>query len=52
MDMNVGVYACSIDYRKAFDFVKLDKMMEILKSTGIDKRDLRIITELYWNQTA
>lgn len=51
-DMNVDVYACFIDYRKAFDCVKHEKMVEILKTIGLDNEDLRIITELYWNQTA
>lgn len=32
--------------------VKYDKLIEILKSTGIDERYVKIITELYRNQTA
>lgn len=40
-----------IDYRKAFDRIQHSKMIQILKSTGIDEKDLRIITK-YWNQTA
>lgn len=51
-DMNVDVHACFIDYRKAFDTVRHGKMVEILKKIGIDKRDVRIIVELYWSQTA
>ena len=46
-DMNVDIHACFIDYRKAFDMVKHDKMIEILSSLGVDKRDLRAIVELY-----
>jgi hypothetical protein len=51
-DMNVDVYACFIDYRKAFDCVNHQKMIEILRTTGVDEQDLRIISELYWHQTA
>lgn len=51
-DVNCNVFACLIDYQKAFDRVKHDKMIDILKNTGIDSKDLKIITNLYWNQTA
>lgn len=51
-DMNVNVFTCFIDYRKAFDCVSHEKLIRILKSTGIDAQDLRIISELYWHQTA
>uniref|UniRef100_A0A8D8SH15 Craniofacial development protein 2 n=1 Tax=Cacopsylla melanoneura TaxID=428564 RepID=A0A8D8SH15_9HEMI len=51
-DVNCDLYICLIDYEKAFDRVKHDKMMEILKETGINDKDLRIIGNLYWNQTA
>uniref|UniRef100_A0A8D9EV91 Craniofacial development protein 2 n=1 Tax=Cacopsylla melanoneura TaxID=428564 RepID=A0A8D9EV91_9HEMI len=51
-DVSCDVYACLIDYQKAFDRVKHEKMIEILKQTGIDNRDLKIISNLYWNQTA
>lgn len=51
-DMNVDVYACFIDYRKAFDRVQHHKMVEILKDLGLDDKDLRIIVNLYWNQSA
>ena len=51
-DMNVDVYACAIDYRKAFDCVRHEKLMEILKEVPVDRNDLRIIRHLYWNQIA
>lgn len=51
-DVNCNVFACLIDYQKAFDRVKHDKMIDILKNMGIDSKDLKIITNLYWNQTA
>lgn len=51
-DMNKDVYLCFIDYEKAFDRVQHTKMLEILKQMGLDNRDVRIIANLYWNQTA
>ena len=51
-DMNAEVYACFVDYHKAFDCVQHQKLAEILRATGVDEGDLRIITELYWHQTA
>jgi len=32
--------------------VKHDKLIEILDNVGVDKGDLRIISNLYWNQIA
>lgn len=51
-DMNCDVYACFIDYSKAFDKVKHNKMITVLQDSGIDGKDLRIIKNLYWNQSA
>lgn len=50
--MNVNVFACFIDYKKAFDCVSHQKLIEILRTTGIDAQDLNIISELYWHQVA
>lgn len=51
-DVNHNVYACFIDYQKAFDKVEHDKLIKILKVTGIDDQDLSILSNLYWNQTS
>jgi hypothetical protein len=51
-DSNVKLYACFIDKEKAFDKVRHDKLMEILKSKNIDTKDIRLIENLYWNQEA
>ena len=52
MEVQKDLYACFIDYAKAFDRVKHSEMVEALARTGIDGKDIRIITELYWNQKA
>lgn len=51
-DMNQSVYVCFIDYEKAFDRVRHDKLMKILCDIGLDNTDLTIIKNLYWQQKA
>lgn len=51
-DQRKDVFACFIDYEKAFDRVQHKKLFEVLQRAGIDYRDIRILKNLYWNQTA
>lgn len=46
------LYLCFIDFEKAFDTVKHDYLIETLKRYGVDGRDLRLLTQLYWEQKA
>ena len=46
------VYTCFIDYSKAFDTVKHDSLVEVLQSLDVDEADKRLLTNLYWTQTA
>lgn len=46
------IYICFIDYAKAFDRVQHQKLITSLKNIGIDGKDLRLIANLYWDQTA
>ena len=39
-----------IDYEKAFHRINWVKLLEVLKSTGIDRRDRRLIERLYIGQ--
>lgn len=39
-------------YDKAFDAMRQEKLVEISQTQIMDKLDLRIITNLYWNQRA
>ena len=41
-----------IDHSRAFDYVKHDTMMDILQSLDIDVKDIRILRNVYWEQTA
>ena len=46
------VYTCFIDYSKTFDTVKHDSLVELLQSLDVDDADTRLLTNLYWTQTA
>ena len=43
---------CFIDYTKASDTIKHKNLINILKTLNIEGRDLRVIKNLYWDQTA
>ena len=50
--MGRKVYMCFVDYQKAFDRVKHDKLLEIMESAGIPELERRLIINLYWHQQA
>jgi hypothetical protein len=50
LDIDKELYACFIDWKKAFDHVKWTKLMQILKGTGIDWHERRFISKLYMDQ--
>jgi hypothetical protein len=51
LDTGEEICVCFIDWQKAFDCVKWTKLMEILKKTGIDWRERRLISKLYMDQS-
>ena len=50
LEVNQDVYICFIDYKKAFDRVNHSKMIECSSEIGVDRKDLRIIANMYWEQ--
>ena len=50
--MKKDLYLCFIDYSKAFDKVRHEKLFNILEHLDIDGKDLRVIRNLYWDQSA
>ena len=50
--MQKDLYLCFIDYSKAFDKVRHEKLFNILEHLDIDGKDLRVIRNLYWDQSA
>jgi len=50
LEIDQGLSVCFIDWQKAFDRVNWTKLMQILKETGIDWRERRLISNLYMAQ--
>ena len=46
------IYICFIDYQKAFDRVYHQRIMETLGWTEMDKKDIKIIRNLYREKKA
>jgi hypothetical protein len=51
LDIDEEICICFTDWQKAFDHVKLTKLMRILKKTGTDWRKRRLISKLYIDQS-
>ena len=52
LEMQKALYAIFVDYKKAFDKVKHQEIVNDLKSVNIDSKDIRLLTNLYWSQLA
>ena len=50
IEVNQDIYACFIDYSKAFDSVKHADMVNYLKNIDLDENDVALIANLYWCQ--
>ena len=50
MEIDEELCVVFIDWQKAFDRVNWTKLMKILKRTGIDWRERRLISKLYMDQ--
>jgi hypothetical protein len=47
LEIDEALCVCFIDWQKAFDRVNCTKLMQILKVTGIDWRERKLISNLY-----
>ena len=52
IEVQKDLYVCFIDYEKAFDKVRHEHLLRMLNNLGIDGKDLRLISNLYWKQKA
>ena len=52
VEMQKDIYLCFVDFEKAFDTVRHEDMIDILRGIGLDDKDVRIIEKLYWDQEA
>jgi hypothetical protein len=50
LEIDKGLCACFIDWQKAFDHVKWTKLVQIIKETGVDWHERRLISKLYMVQ--
>ena len=50
LEIDEELCVCFIDWQKASDHVNWTKLMQILKRTGIDWRERRLISKLYMDQ--
>jgi len=50
LEIDEELCICFIDWQKAFDRVNWTKLMRILKITGMDWRERRLISKLYMDQ--
>ena len=51
LDIEEELYACFMDWQKAFDCVNWAKLMQILKGTVIDWWKSKVISKLYMDQS-
>lgn len=51
-DQSQDVYLCFVDYEKAFDRIKHTELINILDKQGLDCKDITLIKNLYWEQSA
>lgn len=52
LEKKKNIYVCFIDYEKAFDRVNHAELINCLKKIGLDGKDIRFISNLYWTQVA
>ena len=50
LEKQKDIYACFIDYSKAFDKVKHQELLQCLKTIDIEENDIALIANLYWQQ--
>jgi len=51
LEIDEELSVCFIDWQKVFDRVNWTKLMQILKETGIDWREKKLISNLYMAQS-
>ena len=52
IEMKKDIFLCSIDYEKAFDTVRHKDLLSVLSRIQIGRKEIRIIRNLYYDQTA
>ena len=50
LEMRKELYACFIDYSKAFGTVNHEQLISSLSGKKVDDNDIALIAHLYWQQ--
>jgi hypothetical protein len=51
LEIDEELRVCFVDWQKEFDRVNWTKLMQIIKETGIDWREIRLNSNLYMAQS-
>ena len=51
LEIDAELYVCYIDWQNGFDRVNWTKLMQILKGTGIEWHERRLISNFYMAQS-
>ena len=46
------IYACFIGYSKAFDTVRHNPLIDLLKAINVESHDVQLLANLYWKRKA
>ena len=52
IEVQKDLYCCFVDYTKAFDRIRHPVLVRYLDEAGLDSKDIRLITNLYYDQKA
>ena len=52
IEVNKNLHLCFIDFNKAFDRVRHNRLLSMLQDLDLDGKDIRFVRNLYWNQSA
>ena len=52
IEVNKDLHLCFIDFNKAFDRVRHNRLLNMLQDLDLDGKDIRLVRNLYWNQSA
>ena len=52
IEKKTDIYACFIDYNKAFDTVRHTPLIDLPKALDVDSHDVQLLAVLYWKQKA
>src|SRR5437899_11781247 len=52
IEVNKKLYLCFINFTKAFDKVRHNKLLNMLQDLDLDGKDIWLVRNLYWDQSA